>query len=427
LGFSTSGDCLSGDFSGGIINPETIDPTTKQRSSSATAYLLPVRDRANLTVLTGATVEKVILNKTNEGEIVAEGVQYIKGGVVGKAHARKDVIISAGTLNSPKLLELSGIGNPELLKTHGIDVIVDNPNVGENLQNHLMLGVNFEVGDSAPPTIDGLSRQEPEALAAAMAAYSQGRGPLATGGTYASAQLPLPDIQTEEGKQDLEKLLGDPAFQAPVTTASPTFAKAHEDFVRSVLSSATEPSGCYISFPGFAKFNGDGHMAPTPAGKENYFTIALLLMHPLSRGSVHITSSSASSTDMAFDPRYLSHPLDLEVAARHLRFLVSRLASAAPLADQLRPGQDPVPDLEAARNYIRDTAVGAHHFTSTCSMMPREAGGVVDHNLRVHGVARGLRVCDASVIPITPRANTQAAVYGVAERAAEIIKLQCSV
>ncbi|KAI3545775.1 GMC oxidoreductase [Colletotrichum filicis] len=414
LGFPDSCDPLSGQGVGSSLTPDTIDPETKQRSYAGSAYLQSAKSRSNLTVVTGALVEKIVF-RLEAGEIVADGVQYTKDGETTTATAQKEVVLTAGTLNSPRILELSGVGNGELLRKFGIEVVLDNPHVGENLQNHVMVGASFEALPELD-TMDGLIRQEPAAVGAAMEAYGKGTGPFSRSGTVATAQLPLP--AGEDVTQLLDKLSG------PKTSATPEFTKTLEGYVRSVLTSS-EPSGYYLSLPGFALFSGDGTMAAPPPGEEKYFTIALLLAHPLSRGSSHITSASLESPAVAIDPAYLSHPFDVEVLARHVQ-LLEKIAASEPLRSQLKPSgkRNPVnalTDLEEAKEFVRKTAVGAHHFTGTCSMMPRELGGVVDEKLRVHGI-RGLRVADASIVPITVRANPQATVYGIAERAADLIK-----
>ena len=124
---------------------------------------------------------------------------------------------------------------------------------------------------------------------------------------------------------------------------------------------------------------------------------------------------------MVIDPRYLSHPLDLALLAQHVRFTEQAIGRAEPLARYFKPRADRFTDLEKAREYVKRTANGAHHYTGTCSMMPRAMGGVVDDKLRVYGCLN-LRVCDASIIPIEPRPNTQAAVYRVAEMGARLIQ-----
>jgi choline dehydrogenase-like flavoprotein len=329
------------------------------------------------------------------------------------------------------ILERSGIGSAEILRKLGINVVVDNPNVGENLQNHVLVTVSSEVKDGLK-TMDPLRRRDPAALDAAREAYGKGSGPLATSGTSVTGQLPFPGIKTVEGRRDLEELL-ETVLDAEVSgdKSTPAFDKAHKEFVRSMLSSPAEASGCYITLPGWAAFNPDGSMAPPPNGVQGYFSIALLSTHPLSRGSTHITSASSTSPDgVAVDPGYLSHPLDIEVFARNLRFLET-LLSSEPLSSQLKPGGRRNPsappvggftDLEKAKEYVRNTGLGGNHFVGSCSMMPREIGGVVDPQLRVYGT-KNLRVCDASIIPLILRANPQATVYGIAEHGARIMKL----
>ena len=163
-------------------------------------------------------------------------------------------------------------------------------------------------------------------------------------------------------------------------------------------------------------------MAPPPADGAKYFSVAALLTHPLSRGSVHISSASPTAKP-DIDPRYLSEALDLEILARHVLFIDSAIVQTEPLRSLLKPTSTPaaLKDLDAAKDYVRRSMVGAHHPTGTCAMMPRAKGGVVDAQLRVHG-CKNLRVCDASVFPISPRLNPQATVYAVAERAADLIR-----
>lgn len=430
LGFSVQGDLFTGNANGLVVNPEAIHPETRKRSFSQNAYLAPALHRGNLTIMPDTLVSKVLFSKSESGEAIAEGIQYNQDGEIKMMRARKEVVICAGVINSPLILERSGIGAAELLQNLGIEVIVNNPNVGENLQNHLMVTVSSEVKDGIK-TMDPLRRRDPDVLEAARHAYGKQSGPLATSGTSVTGQLPFPGIQTEEGKKELEQLFAT-NLNAKVNRdkSTPAFDQAHKEFVCSILSSPEEASGCYITLPSWAAFNPDGSLAPPPNGEQGYFSIALLSTHPLSRGSTHIASVSSLSPDrVAIDPGYLSHPLDVEIFARNLRFLETLLA-AEPLSSQFKQGWQRNPsaplvagftDLDKARAYVRDTGLGGNHFVGSCSMMPREIGGVVDSQLRVYGT-RNLRVCDASIIPLIPRANPQATVYGVAEHGANIIK-----
>ncbi|KAI1392915.1 uncharacterized protein F4822DRAFT_441654 [Hypoxylon trugodes] len=395
VGFARS-DPLSGHFGGPIIAPESIDPKTKQRSYASNAYLDPIRSRPNLTIRTETTVTKVLLEKPSQGaDAIAKGVQFVsKDGTSQTIGVRKEVILSAGVINSPRLLELSGIGDSDLLQRLRIIVIIDNPHVGENLQNHLFTGLVFEVRDGVD-TIDAFFRQEPDAVAAAMQDYgTKGAGPLSTSNIVTMAQLPLPEFHSQNGRKEIDQLLSAQKPASPPTTSA--FAVAHEAFVRTTLTTPSEAVGNYLS-------------------------------HPLSRGSVHITSAAPENTNtntnegLSIDARYLSHPFDLEVLARQVRFMEDTITRAEPLTRYLKPYTKRFTDLEVAKDYVRRTADGAYHYTGTCSMMPRAMGGVVDNKLRVHGCAN-LRVCDASIIPIEPTANPQAVIYAIAELGAGFIK-----
>ncbi|KAL9118484.1 MAG: hypothetical protein Q9187_004966, partial [Circinaria calcarea] len=163
----------------------------------------------------------------------------------------------------------------------------------------------------------------------------------------------------------------------------------------------------------------------------NFYTVAVSLMHPLSRGYSHITSSDPNAKP-AVNPNYLVHPLDLEIFARHVRF-IGTIVRTEPLKSLFKPGglvnraaPKDLQDLDAIKEYIKDTGLSSWHPTSTCAMLPREAGGVVDHNLVVHQT-KNLRVIDASVMPITPRGNPQSSVYAIAERAADFIKMDYAI
>lgn len=421
LGFPESKDPFSEAIIGSVMGPETID-LDKKRSFSANAYLSDsVRSRSNLFIWPKTIVHKILFEAAT-----ATAVRVCKGQdqETTTVYARKEIVISAGAINSPRLLELSGIGNAELLQSLGIDVLIHNPNVGENLQNHPMCSLGFETtGEDGFQTFDKLLRKDPEAIAAAQNAYSKGTGPASRSNLNVLAQLPLPN------NIPLGGLLNNITPKDAGTIDSIT--KAQESFAHYVLTSPSEASGCYMTAPGFISFASDGSSVPPPAGTSEFFTIAVHLAHPLSRGSVHVTSPSlpTSSYGVSIDPKYFSHPLDLEILARHVQ-LAETIAMTGPLSSHLKPqgqrGPDMPPpggfaDIQVTKDFLFKRAKGAHHWTGSCSMMPRELGGVVDHELRVYG-CRNLRICDASIMPISPRSNIQGVVYAAAEHGAQIIK-----
>ncbi|KAL8733573.1 MAG: hypothetical protein Q9166_001981 [cf. Caloplaca sp. 2 TL-2023] len=303
--------------------------------------------------------------------------------------ARKEVILAAGVFQTPQLLELSGIGDSELLRQLGIEVVLDNKNVGENLQDHAMTGLCAEVKEDIPT---GDLRRDPPFKAKAMEMYEKDRtGPL-TAGFPSFAFLPLADWADDS---DIE------ARDREGTSYGDVFA-------------VTEP--------------------------ENYAAILVSLPHPFSAGTVHIESKDPTRLPVV-DPRFMSHPLDVEVLGRHVKAL-DQLLAAEPFASLLKAGGRRLPAtsplftpealgdeskrLDAAREHARTYIRSTSHPVGTCSMLPLEKGGVVDSRLRVYGV-RGLRVVDASVFPMVPRGNIQSTVYTVAERAADFVKDEWSI
>ncbi|CAJ2510845.1 Uu.00g064700.m01.CDS01 [Anthostomella pinea] len=363
----------------------------------------PVKDRENIHVLTNATAERVIFE---EGSTKAIGLQYRHNSSTTTVIARKEVIICSGAIQSPKLLELSGIGNREILAQHGIETIVDLCGVGEGLQDHLAVDIGFEA----------------EALERGTLPQDGSRMPF-------NEQLPI-NLPSPSGHQQLRMLLEqNRPKQDDLPDRELARASAFYRVAEKALLDPASPSEVYRTSLGHNPFesdpvNGERTLNPLPG---TYLTLVGILAHPTSRGNVHIQSANASVAPV-IDPKYLSNPVDIEVFAEHVLYLQS-LASSPPLSGLLKQPLRPsraisyMADLEAAKEYIRIRAVSMWHPAGTCAMMPAEMGGVVDNHLRVHGV-ENLRVVDASVIPVLPPANLQSAVYAVAERAACLIKSQ---
>lgn len=161
-----------------------------------------------------------------------------------------------------------------------------------------------------------------------------------------------------------------------------------------------------------------------PTNPKNYITIMVANNHPFSRGSCHIRSASPDGKP-SLDPKYLSHPLDLEILARQTQY-IETIVKTEPLASLLKPvGRLPegkeATTLEAAKEIVKERLLSTFHPVGTCAMMPKELGGVVDSRLKVHGI-KNLRVVDASIFPMETLGNIQATVYAVAEKAADLIK-----
>lgn len=369
-------------------------------------------------------------DSTSDNTLTARAVVFkTQDGTEYNIRANREVILAAGAFQTPKLLELSGIGRMSLLEKLGIPCKLDNPAVGENLQDHLMTGVSFEVTDGIM-TGDTLLRQDPGILELFMQMYQEHKaGPFASGSLTSYAFTPIMSEAISEldpGVQSkFEKALKDVA-KLPRSA----FGRSHADFLIELMKRQSEATGALFAIPAQVNLhNGPEQIGMTTNPVDgNYLSLGSMLLHPLSRGSSHIISSEVN-VPPTIDPRYLSHPLDIEVYARHLMF-IEVLAKTKPLASFLKPNgrrAQPGPNgakvdtVEKAKEYIRATALSNNHPVGTCAMLPREQGGVVDVELNVYGV-KGLRIVDSSIMPFIPMANTQTTVYAVAEKAADLIK-----
>ncbi|KAJ3540462.1 hypothetical protein NM208_g5055 [Fusarium decemcellulare] len=365
-------------------NAATVDPATKTRSYAVSAYGVPSLRRPNVQVLTEAKTHKVILEKTAAGHR-ATGVQVVTKGQVQTFSATKEIILAAGVFNTPKLLELSGIGQKELLEKNDIPVKINLPGVGENLQDHHMTGVSYEVVDGVI-TGDPPMRQDPEALAAAQEQYEKYRaGAFTIGGIQSYTFMPTPDSTP-----------GNLLDSHPPNPEN----EAYYNIVRSIVE-------------------GGRSFAGTQFLPQNFVSLGCLLSQPFSRGASHISSPNVDAMP-DIDPRLLSHLADLDIMAHHVQNL-EKLRKTKELAAFLKPDAHKIGELEGAKKYTRDTATTTYHCCGTAAMFPRDKGGVVDINLIVYGT-ENLGVVDASIFPLIPRGNILSSVYAVAEKAAHIIK-----
>jgi 4-pyridoxate dehydrogenase len=340
-----------------------------RRESAATAYLHPVLARKNLTVMVRAQVTRVVFESQR-----AIGVEYVKDGGRQVAHAEREVIVSAGAVNSPQILMLSGIGEPAALAAHGIKVKAPLPGVGQNLQDHTAALLIYGRSDQSPLVrnmrADRLALGIAEAFALGSGFMTDLPGGI-TGFVKTDPSKPMPDIQL--------------LFIAGSLAAAPYF-------------------------PPFRKAFADS------------FACRIVLLRPESRGSITLGSS-----DPFAHPRIRQGLLSTANDWKTLRegiVLFRELAHRPELkpfvAREIGPGADAATEAQI-ETYTRQTAVTAHHPAGTCKMgVDADAEAVVDDSLRVRGVER-LRVVDASVFPDLVGGNINAPVIMIAERAADLI------
>lgn len=340
------------------------------RWNASKAFLRPALKRPNLTIITGALTQRVVF----EGRRCV-GVEYRGNDIDYIAKARCEVILSAGAVNSPQLLELSGIGNGARLQNLGIEVVQDLRGVGENLQDHLQLRMAYRV--------DGV-----RTLNTASAHW------------WGKLMIGLQYVLFQSG----------PMSMAPSQLGA--FAKSDPND-----RSLNRPDLQYHVQPLSLERFGE------PLHRFNAFTASVCHLRPTSRGSIHIVSPEASAPPL-IAPNYLSTDYDRHVAANALR--LTRRIAAAPALASYRP-QEILPGIEFQTEEQLQQAAGKvgttiFHPVGTCRMgTTDDPAAVVDHRLRVIGV-EGLRVVDASVMPTITSGNTNSPTLMIAERASDMIR-----
>ncbi|KAL2267966.1 hypothetical protein VTJ83DRAFT_5243 [Remersonia thermophila] len=422
-GVRCNDDHLSGNNTGCWTSVVSVDPENSTRSYAANAYYWPVASRRNLVVLTDAQVNEIILAENSserEPKWKAKGVRFSCQGASLTAYVSREVIVSAGSIQSPQILELSGIGNKSVLSAAGIAVKVENPNVGENLQDHLTTTLVFDV-DPSFRNPDDLKISS--VLDAAREEYTTSQtGPL-TVVPVSMAYVPAAQFMANEV---LERLV---ASLSPSSTKQDADRNDREEIRRRRFASRAADLG-HVEYVFDLGDWGVGSPVDS-SGTKKYASMLQILQYPFSTGSVHIRQDKdgqGSPLCLAIDPQYFAGDhghLDLDIAVHAHRF-AERICSAAPLASILREQVWPVPGTtetdEELREWLRSVLTTDWHPVGTCAMGgtagPR--GGVVDERLRVYGVI-GLRVVDASIMPVQISAHLQATVYAIAEKAAAMI------
>jgi choline dehydrogenase len=332
-----------------------------RRSSAAMAYLAPNRHRANLTVRTGAQVRRLVIDKGRvTGVEMMDGTQLVAGA---------EVILSGGAIGTPRLLQLSGIGPADALTDLGIKVQLDQPQVGENLQDHLDLYCIAEL--SGPYSYDRYAKPLWAALAGLQYLTTR-KGPVAsslfeTGGFwYADPEARSPDLQMHLG-----------------------LGTGIEHGVVSMPQGGITLNSCYL--------------------------------RPRSRGTVRLQSADPAAAPL-IDPNYLSDPLDREMSIRGMK-LTQRILAQPALKDFILAQRLPGPEVKTDAGYfdfICQHSKTSHHSAGTCRMGV-DAGAVVDPQLRFNGLT-GLRIVDNSIMPTVISSNTNAAAIMIGEKAADMIK-----
>ena len=335
-----------------------------RRWSTAAGYLKQARQRHNLKVELNALATRILFSGRR-----AIGIEYRQGDTMRTAYADGEVILSGGAFNSPQLMQLSGVGPAELLRTHGIEVVADMPGVGSDLQDHLQVRMQFRC--TKPITANDVINRWSHRYGAGIRYILTGKGLLSVGAGYAGAFFRTrPDLETPD-------------------------VQIH------FLIFSTETAGAAVH-----PFSG--------------FMASVCQLRPDSRGFVRIKSNDPGIPP-AIQPRYLSARSDCDTVVaglKQLRKVMGQAVMRKLIAEERAPGEKIVSDADLLA-YARNTGTTVYHPTSTCRMGP-DANAVVDERLQVRGFER-LRVIDASVMPTLVSGNTNAAAIMIGEKGSDMV------
>ncbi|OSD07655.1 GMC oxidoreductase [Trametes coccinea BRFM310] len=394
LGVPTNAEPQAGNATGVTNTLLSIDRAEGVRSYAAPTYYCSHAQDSNY------HATKVHFTKKGN-TLTATGVEFVVGGKTYVANAKKEIILSAGAIQTPQLLELSGIGNATILKQHGIKTLIDLPQIGENLQEHLFVAAQWQVKPGVE-TFD-LLRNDPAFAAQQQKIYAKTHTGLFAATDSLIAFLTLQNVVSPA---ELESLLATFDQEASETTSPLTQL---QNSIRREWFAKGETGAIEILQWTRGLFD--------PAANLSYVALLGGIVHPSSRGSVHLNSSNPLAAP-TIDFRLASSDFDKQVLIQIVKFL-QKIGTQSPFSDIIVEQTNPDPNTQSDEEllqYINFASSIGDHSIGTAAMAPKDKGGVVDHTLTVYGTSN-LRVVDASVIPLHIAAHTQATVYAIAEKA----------
>ncbi|CED85556.1 gmc oxidoreductase [Phaffia rhodozyma] len=407
-------DAHSGANVGVSFSPSTLNTENSTRSDSQAGYIAPLPPRSNLVILTGFQVTAISWNSTVAGNAVSNGFKFksTAGGNEGQEYtvtANKEVILSGGTVNTPQVLQLSGVGPSSVLSNLGINVVSDLP-VGYGLQDHVSTAVKF---NTKAGTLTWGNLINADEAASNLELYRAGN--------YTGSQWSY--VNEATGYVSMADIDSD------YTTYVATATAALDQNIKDITSWQNIPDNVAAGYRAqyeiqnswLGKDIGQLEIILSMLNGMNGAGIQVGLQHPYSRGSIMINSTNPFDYP-AIDPNYFGMGYDVDILNKGLEW-ARTLGATDPMstfiADETLPGANVTgTDLNT---FIYTSSGTEYHPLGTCAMLPQSSGGVVDTTLKVYGTSN-VRVVDCSIMPMQISAHLMASAYGVAEKAADMIK-----
>ncbi|KAK2808859.1 hypothetical protein FQN50_004335 [Emmonsiellopsis sp. PD_5] len=405
-------ECAAGEKDGFCWVPASQHPETAKRSFAGIGHFADVIEgRSNYDLLVGHKALRLVVDPESDE---APAVEYRavsdsgENATVYQIQPKLEVIVSAGAIHTPQILQRSGIGDPSFLESAGIEVTVDLPGVGYNFHDHAGPGVSYNYSNIPSPAESDLTTNE-SFIEEAIELYAQtpAQGPYTLAMENSAIYIPLSNITADYADiaAFVRSQISDGLAASFLPEGTPDTVIAGYEAQLEILANAFE-------HPKHPVFESPSMGPPSLA----------FLLKPLSRGTVMIDPENHDAEPI-ISYRTLSNPIDLDLIALYLQFLrrfheSEGMKVLEPV--ETAPGAN-VTDIEGLKEYTRETAQASYmHPCCTAAMMPLEKGGVVGPNLKIHGLDR-VRVADISIVPLIPGTHTSATAYAIGEKAADMI------
>ncbi|KAF9451318.1 GMC oxidoreductase [Macrolepiota fuliginosa MF-IS2] len=404
LGHKFNSDPYSGDNTG-VWFGLSSQTARNDRETSEFAYFDPVLSRENLIIASHAFVTKLNVTTTSSGASSSGAVVRFPDGSSATAQVKSNgqVILSAGTIRTPQLLELSGIGNKTLLNKFNIPVNVDLPGVGENYEDHTLTILTYKLKPGFL-SFDALGYNDTLRKEQQNLYDTQRLGWL----TFAQGVLNFESAQSILTSDELA------TAKELLSTKPASISQESFDLIKNKINNGV-PQAEFILFNSFSG-------GPTKEPNTSYVSMAVTHLHPLSRGSIHINSASIDDHPL-IDPNVLDSEWDqwfLAKATAYGRRFFETKAFQEIFDVEVFPGTA-TQTLDQWKDFVEHNVNIGYHSVGTASLLPQAKNGVVDSNLKVYGTSN-IRVVDNSIMPLLVSAHTQTTAYAIAERAADLIK-----